>query len=79
MGDIKVLNPLQTVVPACGQVHFCDLGDVGKVRLSSLIYRDASVGIVLLDMRYGKWGIRPLDKLSHLPREGRIDTEVGLT
>jgi hypothetical protein len=79
VGDIMALNPLQTVVPACGQVHLCDLGDVGKVRLSSCDYRADSVSIVLLDMHYGKRGIRSLDKLSHLPWKDRIDTEVGLT
>lgn len=67
VGDIMALNPLQTVVPASGQVHLCDLGDVGKVRFASHGDRNVSVGIVLLDMRYGKRGIGSLDKLSHLP------------
>jgi hypothetical protein len=79
VGDIMALKTLKTVVPACGQVNFGDPGEVGKVRRSSYGKWSISVGIVLLDMRKGKWGIESLDKLSYLPWERRIDTEVGLT
>lgn len=65
MGGINTLNPLQTVVPACGQVQFCGLGDGSKASFSTRINSDHSVGGVLLVVRYGKYRMRALDELSH--------------
>lgn len=85
MGDIEILNPLQTeAVPACGRVRSRDLWNAGGVRSCGFIGRHASVGIILLDVRYGKRGTHELDDLAHrraprahsLPWDGWIDTEV---
>ena len=65
-----VFNPLQTLVPACGQVRFCDRWDVGNVRIGDISYGLPSVGSVLLDVRYVKWGTHELDNLAY--RQGCI-------
>jgi hypothetical protein len=73
MGDIIVLNSLQTVVPACGQVQFPGLADGSSVRLIEIHSVSNSVGIVLLDVRYGKWETHVLDNLAYR----QADVEVG--
>ena len=65
MGDINVLNPLQTVVPACGQVRFCDSGDDASAPFPQSFNLATSVGPVLLVVRYGKYQRWALDDLSH--------------
>ena len=80
MGDIDVLNPLQIVVPACGQVQACDSGAGRDATSSPSYYWTSSVGRVLLVVRYGKSRTRTLDDLSYPPSARQpIDTEVGLT
>jgi hypothetical protein len=75
VGDINVLNPLQTLVLACGQVRFYDPVDAGGIRPRGSSYEPISVGTVLLAVRYGKRRPHELDNLSHR----QADTEVGLT
>ena len=65
VGDISILNPLQTVVAACGQGRFCVRWDADKVRSSWVSSVYVPVRIVLLVVRYGKLGMRGLDGLSH--------------
>jgi hypothetical protein len=80
--DINVLNPLQTVVPACGQVQFCDPWNSSSIRISGTLSGVISVGVVLLVMRYGKCRADRLDDLSQRRGpswEGWTDTEVGFT
>ena len=62
--DINLLNPLQILVSVCGQVRFCDSKIVSGVRLFGSSFRRASVGAVLLAVRYGKYWTRGLDDLS---------------
>jgi hypothetical protein len=62
MGDITVLDPLQMLVPACGQLKLRDL-DVAA--LDPLSFGGISVGAVLLAVRYGEQGPHELDDLSH--------------
>jgi hypothetical protein len=75
VGDINVLHPLQTVVPACGQVQFCGSRSVDNARPSGSSYRPTSVGDVLLVVRNGKFERRVLDNLSYSTaplRAGRV-------
>ena len=65
MGDIEVLNPLQTLVPACGQVQIGSEGDARGARCSKLAFRRHSVGSVLLDVRFGKLGTPALPNSSY--------------
>ena len=78
MGDIDVLNPLQTLVPACGQVRFCDPGDADDVRFRRFFYGHISVGTILLAVRYGKCRVHELDDLSHR-RVSPLPSPPGLT
>ena len=64
MDDINALNPLQMLASACGQVQSCDFGPGGCERPDSLMDGSFSVGIVLLVVRYGKYGTGGLDALS---------------
>lgn len=75
MGYMRILNPLQTVVPACGQVQFYGQGDVEERRSHRLFIGLVSVRSVLLVMRFGKYPLVGLDDLS----QRQADTEVGLT
>ena len=76
--DISVLNTLQTVVSACGQVQICDPGMSAAYGQSETDSGPISVGTVLLAMRYGKRGMSRLDNLSQLQgrtfRSGEVAT-----
>src|SRR6202035_128018 len=65
VGDINVLNLLQTIVPACGQVRFCERLDDGGVRIHVNSNGIISVGSVLLDVHFVKSRASRLDDLSH--------------
>jgi hypothetical protein len=65
VGDIDVLNPLQTLVLVYGPVRLCDPWDAKSACLFGPGHEGTSVGTVLLAVRYGKCGMHELDDLSH--------------
>jgi prepilin-type processing-associated H-X9-DG protein len=73
--DINALNRLQTLVSACGQVQSRDVKDVSGRGIYWFFDGHASVGSILLDVHYGKRGIRGLDSVANR----QADMEVGLT
>ena len=64
MDDINLLNPLQTLVPVCGQVRFYDSDSASEARPYWLDFWRTSVGAVLLAVHYGKYWTSGLDNLS---------------
>ena len=73
MGDIIILNPLQSLVATCARVPFRKPWDAGNVRRRMSFKGHASVGVMLLAVRNGKCWMRGLDNLAYPKPTWRLD------